>query len=106
MTTPTTPEAPATARARRITCEHAGQTFTRKTHRTYTHAVVAEVRMIRNAGDPTSGQYSTEAPGRVVTWELGALTWCGRPDLAVSAARKYQARPHLYRNVAIVPVVG
>lgn len=52
-----------------------GQTFTRKTERTYTHCVVVE--SVRSNGERT---FTTP-------------TWCGRPDLAQKAAAKFQHMP-------------
>lgn len=51
------------AKTHQYTATHAGQTFTRRTARTYTHVVIARL---------------TTEPGT-----FHALTWCGRPDLAL-----------------------
>lgn len=62
------------------TATHAGQTFTRNSHRTYTHAVV------------------------IADSKPGVFSWAGRADLAEKKAAEAR-RTYPADQVVIVPVV-
>lgn len=66
------------------TAEHQGFTFTRKSHRTYTHAVV----VVPSDGKP------------------GVWSWVGRPDLVPAQVSQAQKRFAGRGQVVAVPVTS
>lgn len=68
------------------TATHAGQTFTRKSHRTYSHAVVVV---------PDAGR-----------GEPGVWSWVGRPDLLPAQVSQAQRRFAGKGQVVAVPVTA
>lgn len=76
-----------TSKTRKLTCTTPQGVFTRTTHRTYTHIVVAQ----RDVNDPNGNSLNPFVYG-----------WCGRLDLAENQARS--ALSHGLINVNIYPV--
>lgn len=80
-----------------------GSKLTRKSPRTYTHAIVAKPsREAWVAGGWSSPERIAEldAQGHFDRWI--ALTWCGRPDLAVKELAK--AQKGNWKNAIMVEV--
>jgi hypothetical protein len=65
-----------------------GKTYTRKTDRTYTHAVGCTLGAARGAREG----------------EEGIVAWCGTAALAAKAAKKYAAAQWGFSKVQIVEV--
>lgn len=87
--------------------EHNGETFTRNSKRTYTHAVLGAKSYRYN---PTSKRMEV-----LVNDDIGVLSYCGSHELALKAQRKWSDMKYprddstvggcaVFERVVIVPV--
>ena len=71
------------------TATYNGKTYTRKTDRTYTHAIGCTVAELKpwHKGEPD-----------------GIVAWCGSAELAAKALKKYMAPVYEFSKVEVVEV--